>query len=238
MPQSRKWPTGKVWSFAAIFACIVMAGCGSVSPRTVRVTQDADTDIVAGDHIAIILSRYRRKGFETKELEPVEAWLEECIRTELKAVYENLMFLPPDAFRKLLSMESAEREAFKSPKASLRALAEPVTAARLADAKLRYVVLLDASYTTSPAQLDVEGSSGALVITSIWAQDSLIEATILDVKHVRVTGSVRTRLIGEEGAGVGIVVIIPVPVYFTSMTESNNCKALGKELTVFFNYRE
>lgn len=139
------------------------------------------------------------------------------------------MFTSPETLRKLVSMESTGREAFRSPKSLLHALAEPVTAARLADAGLRYVVLLDARVTTGPARLE-----GPV----IWSQHAAIDATILDARHLRVTGSVRTSLIGEEGVGVGFVLeSIPIPYYFTSMTESKNCKELGEELAVFFNYK-
>lgn len=73
MPQSRKWLSDNWWSFAAVLACIAVAGCGHPVYRDKPwVTKDADTDIAAGDRIVIILSRYRRDDFEVKELEPVE----------------------------------------------------------------------------------------------------------------------------------------------------------------------
>ena len=72
MPQSRKGPSGNVWSFPAVLACVVVVGCGHAVYRDKPwLTKDADTDIVAGDHIAIILSRYRRDDLEVKELEIV-----------------------------------------------------------------------------------------------------------------------------------------------------------------------
>lgn len=243
MPMLCKRRTYCLLAFIGIVAFAAVGGCSSDGPRTVRVIRDADTEIIAGERMAVILTRYRQEDVEVTELEPVEATFEECIETQIRAAHGNVDFVPADDFRKLVSRDTRRSEGFKSPESLLRTLAGPGTASRLTKARLRYVLLLDASYATGPSEWWDGGSGGGAVgfiaAGKSWRQDAVMEATILDMKHARVAGSVRTRSVGSEGAGggVGIIVIIPVafPVYFNSMTESGNCRALGKELARFFS---
>ena len=208
----------------AIAAWILVAGCGSTS---VKVERQAETGAFAGEHIVVLLSGYSREGVEVKELGSVEASLEWCIRTEAQRVDDKHAFLLPADFRKLVSADITGADGSKSPDSLLRSLAEPVTATRLAEAQVRYMVLLEATYSTSRAR--VSGGQGA--IGAEWKQYSFLKATILDLKQARIAGSITSYSTGSEGAGLFLI----IPIYFTSMTESRACAALGKELARFIS---
>lgn len=216
--------------FIAFAAWLLVAGCGSTS---VSVDRQAETGAVAGEQIVVLLSRYSRDGVDVQELGSIEASLEWCIRTEAQKVNEIHAFLPPPDFRKLVSPATMDADGSKSPDSLLRSLGEPVTATRLAAAQVRYVVLLQASYSTSQSRWSSSGGKGGGGIAKEWTQYSWIQATILDLKHARIAGWINSNSTGPEGAGVGFAWIIPVPIYFTSMTKSRACAALGKELAQF-----
>ena len=200
-----------------------------------QVTRDAATEIVPGDQMVIVVTRYRHEGTDVSELESVEGTLEPCVRTPMEEAGRNFMFLPPEDFRKAIPKNALGASGSKTPAALLHELAAPAVAAKLAKARVRYVVLLDASYETSPANFGTHASGqGGIAFVNEWQQNAIIQATILDLKHVQVSGTVRTRSVGTEGGGLGLFYIIPVPLYYNTMAESGNCGALGKELDNFF----
>jgi hypothetical protein len=218
--------------FISIAAWILVAGCGSTS---VKVERQADTEAFAGEHIVVLLSRYSREGIEVKDLSSIEASLEWCIRTETQRVNDKQLFLPPADLRKLVSADTMDANGSKSPDSLLRSLGEPVTARHLAEAKVRYLVLLEGSYSTSNSRWSSGASQGGFAIAKEWTQYSSIQATILDLKHARIAGSIVSYSTGKEGGGAGVFIIIPFPIYFTSMPESRACAALGKELARFIS---
>ena len=215
--------------FIAIAASILAAGCATNDPR-IHESRQAGTGILPGEQIVVLLSRYSRDGTEVKDLSSIEASLEWCVRWEAQGK-DDLTFLPPAALRKLVSVETRGDDGSKSPELLLHSLGEPVTATRLAEAKVRYVVLLEGRYSTSQSQWEGSG----LIRGKGWTQDSTIRATILDLKHARIAGSIESYLSGKEGAGMGVVLIIPFPYYYSANTESRACAALGEALVRFIS---
>ncbi|MGH6689172.1 MAG: hypothetical protein ACREF4_00605 [Gammaproteobacteria bacterium] len=210
--------------------CLLAAGCGSTSVTSER---QAETKAVADEHIVVLLSRYIRQGVVEKELESVESGLEACIRAAAQRANETQAFLYPADFRRLISAKPTGTEAPGSPELVLRWLNEPAIAARLAAARVRFVVLLEASYHTSESRWGGGGGGGGFAIGKEWVQNASIQATILDLKHARIAGSINSRSSGPEGGGVGVLIIIPFPIYFTSMAESRACAAIGTALARF-----
>ena len=227
----------RVLHVIAIAAWILVAGCGG--KVSVNVERGADTGILPGEQIVVLLSRYSLEGTDVKDLNSTEAKLEWCIRTETQKVNDRHEFLPPAALRKLVSAEMIGADGSKSPDSLVRLLAEPVTATRLAEARVRYVVLLEGSYSTSKYRLTgFGGSGGGLALGAVgseWTKYSSIQATILDLKHARIAGSINSYSTGNEGGGGGMFLIIPFPFYYTSMPESLACAALSKELAQFIS---
>jgi len=152
--------------FIAIAALILVAGCPTLDHR-IKLTRQTDTGILAGEQIVVLLLRYRLEGNLVKDLGSTEGRFEWCIRTAMQEVKDDLTFLPPAALRKLVSADTtaaltayAVDEGTQSPDSLLGLLAEPVTAARLAEAQVRYVVQLEASYSTSKSTWEFAGSGG------------------------------------------------------------------------------
>jgi len=218
---------------AAVLTVILAAGC-TTTPHSIRVTRDADTDMVPGEKMVIVVTRYRHEGIDASELQSIEQTLEACVRAPMENAVENVMFLPPSDFRKAIPENTLGASGSKSPATVLHVLTAPAIGEKLAETRVRYVVLLDASYETSAAKLGTYPGQGGIFVVNEWQQQATIQATILDLKHGRVSGSVRTRSIGVEGGGMGLIYIIPVPLYVNTMAESGNCSALGKELADFF----
>jgi len=218
--------------FIAIAAWILMAGCGSTS---VKVERQAETRASADDHIVILLSRYRREGVDVNKLGSVEAGLEACVRLAAQRVDDSHAFLYPSEFRALVSTDTMGADGSRSADSLLRALGDPATAARFAIAQVRFVMLLEASYDTSQSKWGGGVSDAGFAVGKDWTQNSSIRATILDLKHARIAGSINAYSTGQEGAGVGVFIIIPFPIYFTSMAESRACAAMGKELARFIS---
>jgi hypothetical protein len=221
----------------AIAAWILMAGCSTTTPWTKEARQ-ADTGILPGEQIVVLLSRYSREGAEVKDLSSIEARLEWCVQWEAQGK-DDLTFLPPAALRKLVSVDTMGADGPKSPELLLRSLGEPVTATRLAEAKVRYLVLVEADYRTADSKWEVQSSGGkgggGLTVGRGWRQTSSFQATILDLKHARIAGSIESSMSGSQGAGVGVILIIPFPYYYSSDTESRVCSALGEALVRFIS---
>ena len=205
-----------------------------MSPDSVRVIRDADTEIVAGERMAIIVWRYRHEGTDVVELDTAERTLEPCIRAQMDDAGRNFTFLPAEDFRKVVPNTILSSAGSKTADSVARDLAAAPLAMPLADARLRYVVLLDGSYSTSPSRWTVTPGEVGVAVAKEWTQESIIQATIVDLKHVRVSGSVRTRATGSEAAGMMVVFIFPLPVYVNTRAKAGNCSAIGKELADFF----
>lgn len=230
MQSPRNPLIGYLLPLAAVLACL--QGC-TVTPDTVSVVRDADTDMFAGERMVVVVTRYRNEGIDAAELKSIEQTLEQCVRIRMQEIRDIFAFLPPDDFREMVPEKALGATGSLSPTARVRELAAPAVAVRLTEARLRYVVLLDASYATSPSEWGVASSQGGIAVGRQWRQDSVIQATILDLKHARIAGSIRVRSVGQEGAGLGLIYIIPFPYYYNTLPESGNCAALGKELAEF-----
>lgn len=215
----------------AIAAWILVAGCGG--NVSVKAERNADTGILPGEQIAVLLLSYSLQGNQVKDISSIEEGFVGCIRTEMQGVKNDLTFLPRAALRKLVSNDTTDAlTAFLayglSPQSRewlLGMLAEPVIATRLAQAKVRYIVLLEASYSSGPSE--VQGSNAGGVVG--WRQYSDLKATILDLRHGRLAGSIESISRGSEGGVLNLV----IPFYFSELAESGACVALGEELGRF-----
>jgi hypothetical protein len=119
----------------------------------------------------------------------------------------------------------------------LRAVERSLDIVKSGEPQVRYVVTLDIRTLHSRTELETAGQ-GVLIfplgtIGGKWTETSHISGQVFDVKNRRVAGTVSSSATGEEGAGVGIYLIIPFPYAYWSNTESRACKALGEELARF-----
>jgi hypothetical protein len=235
-------PMRRLLRFIGFAAWILITGC-STSGQRLEITPEAATGILPGEQIVVLVSRYRLEGKLVEDLGAVEQRFEQCIRWGAWTVNGDLTFLPPAALRKLVPADTfaaltayVTDDGTRSPESPLPLLGEPATAKRLAEERLRYVVLVVANYSTSAS---VKENVAAIPFPPMfayareWTQISDLQATILDLKHARIAGSVTSWLTGNEGAGGGAYFFLPFPVYYTSITESRACATLGKGLARF-----
>ena len=222
----------RLLSFIAFAALILVAGCGG--KVSIQAERQTTTGILPGEQIVVLLSRYLFEGKLVKDISLPEERLEQCIRTETQGVKDDQMFLSPATFRKLVSADTTAAltaymadDGTQSPESLLRLLAEPVTAKRLAEAKVRYVVLIQATYYTG--QASILGEPGTLGVW--WSQNSKLKSTVLDLNHARIAGSIESQSWGSEG----FAVFIAMPMYFASSAELGACAAMGKELARFIS---
>jgi len=67
-----------------------------------------------------------------------------------------------------------------------------------------------------------------------WMRIVSVRATVLDLAHRRVSGSVSAYAKGERAMGVGLVYVVPIPFFFTNIPEAAEaCSRLGRELARF-----
>jgi hypothetical protein len=219
-----------------------VGGCGVPSIR-IDVERQAETGILPGERIGVLLLRYRIEGIQVEHLRPIQERFEQCIRAGMEMVKGDLTFLPTADIRKLVSADTTTALAAyvlddigtHSPESLLPLLAEPATASRLAEKKVRYMVLLLGFYYTSQSKWAFAAASGGVGAGKEWKQYSFIQATVLDLKHARVAGAANSASTGLEAGALGVFIIIPFPIYITSMTESRACTALGKGLAQFIS---
>jgi hypothetical protein len=73
---------------------------------------------------------------------------------------------------------------------------------------------------------------------TLVASDSIravLEATIVNVRNLRISGRLRASSEGQEAAGVGLALIFPFPVGWWSMPESRACGELGAAIARFIS---
>jgi len=100
--------------------------------------------------------------------------------------------------------------------------------------RLRYVIVLDGTHWESGAEPAAGGSGGGGFIGVGWQRVLSLRATVLDLAHRWVAGSISAYASGERGTGVGFVYIIPIPFFFTTMPEAAKvCRGLGRALVRF-----
>lgn len=215
-----------VWLAVGATTSLLAAGCADLKHSQINTSRHAATGIIQGERIVVLLSQYSRDGLQVADVRSKEEAMQQCIGAHMQAASENLALLPAAEFRRLVSPHRVTADASKSATSLLRALEEPVTARRLEEMKVRYLLLLEVSYAVG--ELKASGLGAAR------EQFSTLHATVLDLRHRRIAGSIRSSFTGSEGGGFAVLpsgpIFAVVPVYFTSMTESRACERLSNAL--------
>lgn len=223
---------------AVVFA-FALGGCSSAP--VVREMRDAPTGIEAHEEIALLLATYGQQTGEGRFIKEqtvdgaeFERFFDECLRREMLAQREELRFIPARNLREAAFPDQAVGTLHVSSEKILDQLADGRLAQRGAFSRLRYVIVLDGTHWESGPRPEGAGSGGGAVFGVGWRRVLSLRATVLDLAHRRVSGSISAYARGERGAGVGIVYIIPVPFFFTTMPEAAEvCSRLGGALARF-----
>lgn len=218
----------------AVFA-FALAGCSSAP--VVRELRDAPTGVGAHEEIALLLATYGHQTGQGRFLKDqyvdgaeFERFFDECLRREMLARRESLRFIPARALRQAAFPGQSVGTLHVPGEKILGLLADGRLAQHGALNRLRYVIVLDGTHWESGSR--PEGGSG--VIGVAWQRVLSLRATVLDLAHGRVAGSITAYASGSRGAGVGIVYIFPIPFFFTTMPEAAGvCRGLGRALVRF-----
>jgi hypothetical protein len=96
--------------------------------------------------------------------------------------------------------------------------------------QLRYRVDLEVRITRSPSKWDGNSNGLATVALATWIESITFSGVVFDVKRQSTVGRLRASAYGDKGAGVAFILVIPVPIGFSSRTESNACSEFGRQL--------
>jgi hypothetical protein len=133
--------------------------------------------------------------------------------------------------------ESDQQTIAKCVERGLHEVSPRLALAPKADAPgVRYVVNVEARTSHSSGNWETAGSGGGLAVGKSWTQTSEFSAEVIDVKHGRLAGNVSTSATGQEGGGVMLILILPVPFGYWSSSESKACEALGKGVAQLIGY--
>lgn len=219
---------------AVVFA-FALAGCSSAP--VVREMRDAPTGIGAHEQIAFLLATYGHQTGEGRFLKEqnvdgaeFERFFDDCLRREMLANREGLRFIPAGDVRQAAFPGQAVGTLHVPSEKILGQLADDGPARHSALTRLRYVIVLDGTHWESGPRL--EGGSGVIGVG--WRRVLSLRATVLDLAHRRVSGSISAYASGSRGAGIGFVYIFLIPLFGTTMPEAADvCSGLGRALTRF-----
>lgn len=214
-----------------VAACAVLiAGCASAP--LMREVREAPTGIAKDEELAFFLATYghhtgmgrglREEEFQGPEL---ERFFDDCLRQEMLARHEGLRFVPAHELRAVAFGGEPVAKLHVPSARIFERLAE-----RPPSPRLRYVIVLDGTHWERGAMPE----GGSNVIGVGWRRVLSLRATVLDLAHRRVAGSVSAYASGERAAGVGIIYVIPIPFYYSNMPEVGEvCRGLGGALSRF-----
>jgi hypothetical protein len=225
-----------------VASCVLaVAGCGS-SPL-MRQTRDASAGIGEGEEIATLLVSYGHHsgvGRFNQEVEAdraeVERLFDECLRREMVSARQELRFVAPQALRQAAFPGQAVGEPPIAPETILGRIADAGLGQHAGMARLRYLILLDGTQWDSgaapAASATTSGGGGAMGAT--WYRIVSVRATVIDLAHRRIAGTLSAYAEGERFLGVGVIYIFPFPLFFTTIPEAAEvCRKLGQDLARF-----
>jgi len=217
------------------------AGCAS-KPYTQEIRQ-APAGIGPGERIAIVLSSYEKEGVplgapgrdpeELLELQQRAEELESCVQDAMSSARSAFLFVPAADGRAALFPGRAMHELPLAPAQWLPGQGDDATAERVAAQRLRYVIALKGRWSTTEGKVDVAAGGIGGAVGYEWKRLSNVEATVLDFAHRRVVGELSASSDGAAGWGVGVLVIIPFPIFWASDPQGRACRALGEALARF-----
>lgn len=224
----------------AVICGLALAGCSSAP--VVREMRDTPTGIGEHEELALLLATYGHQTGEGRLLREqtvdgaeFERFFDDCLRREMLANREGLRFVPARDLREAVFPGQAVGTLHVPGKMILSQLADGRLTKHGSLSRLRYVIVLDGTHWESGPTPEASASgAGAGVFGVGWRRVLSLRATVLDLAHQRVAGSISAYAIGERGAGVGIVYIFPIPFFFSNMPEALQvCRDLGRALARF-----
>jgi len=231
-----------------ILTLSLLIGCGAKTEVTLK-PAPASLPIQSNEAIAILLGSYEH--YKLKEADDpslaaekhanLEDRLDHCLARAAASHDPPIRTIPNPVIRDYLA-QIYDLHRFDMETADLlSALKRPDGIGGIERTGLRYLVVADVE-TDRNSRLEpifeAEGGGGGgcciLGVGEMGDRKSRVTLKIIDLRALSEAGGLHIESGGKHGwmAGVGIVIIIPVPYYIPwwAMTETEACDALGKSV--------
>jgi len=240
--------------FAGIAMLALLGGCSShqMGSSTVR---EAPTGIDADETIVIALNSLKQCGNKLQAdcaaSTPSafdESDLEYCVANGVKRRIKDAQLIRASQMRSALALKAGVSDSLRSVEATLAALDDPASSARLRALRIRYVVVIDIQTYDSKTQSEWSGGMDRGVagvgVNRTWWHNATLTATIVDAREVRKAGVITVNATGKAGYAMGVAMILyilPMPLAFPtsfSGSESLACLSLGDEVAAFLTAKD
>jgi len=173
--------------------------------------------------------------------------LEYCVANGVRRRIKNVQVIHASQMRTALALKAGVSDSLRSVEATVAALEDPASSARLRALRVRYVVMVDIqtydSRTESKWDTATDKGGAAIAVTRSWWHNANLTATIVDAREVRKAGVITVNATGKAGyaMGVALIYILPVPLVFPtsfSGSESLACLRLGDDVAAFLTAKD
>lgn len=227
--------------FALCLALIAASLSGCASKPYVNTDRFAATGIESGEAITIILGEYQEckdhvdGGCPASSLtENSEREFALCLSGAMGAAERDLKIIPAETFWLTAFPGIAFQDLPRSSEVLTVLLKDEGFRGRIAPLNLRYAIVLKVSTRESGRKTTFGASQGVWGIGRESIRASSISAEIMDLREARPSGRLSTRVRGQAGFAVPVILIIPLPpVPYSAMTETRACGSLGKAVANF-----
>lgn len=229
--SQRPWLVGGWLPTGILTLAVLGVGCTKARVSDIRA---APTGLAPEDAITVILAP-PRGGEYSPGLESKAAG---CVRNALQQTHSGARMVPQDEFRQVAFAGLSPEELPQDDPSWERLVGDPSFLERVSLFGLRYLIVVSVQESAGSTQFDWEvahsGDAGALVLN--WSRDryASIEATVVDIMHRRVAGSVRASAHGKSASGVVLfMLVLPIPYGKPSFPVGSACWVLGEGVAKF-----
>lgn len=214
---------------------LLLISCATRVP-SVRGEKFLLTSIEAGDKVGVVifdyLLCYERKGencIPNEKVSDAQQFFGTCIAKNISATAENADVIYDDGLQNALFTHREEQD--YSDQALDNFISSPDVTKILKGRNLKYLVLLDISTREKDRRTTFAADEFLWGVGRESTRETVINSRIYDVPNAQLTGHLNTRLSGSRGFVVPVMLIIPLPpVPYSTMTETNTCRAMGRAI--------
>lgn len=186
----------------------------------------APTGIGPDEAVAVMLDRFSDEFSLDKEDE-----FAGCIGTAIRAAYPTLRIVPPHEFRRLALPDLAPEKTPSKPWEEL--FQDPAFQERIPSLGIRYLISVHGHTVQQKAWGDIFCGSGYNWLGCLglvaWDRQSLVTASVLDLKQGRAAGEARVEVSGRPWLSIFFIFPVGLPAF----TETRACSEIGEVVVKF-----
>ncbi len=182
----------------------------------------APIDLASKDAVTVVLDQFSGEFSASKE-----AKFFDCVTEAIHKVHPTVRIITPDDFRHVAFPDVALDEILSADRSWEQMARDPAFRQQIAPLDVHYLITLSGE-TTEDAKLFTARSGAYSAL--IYGQDlgdrrSSLTATVINLKQGSVAGSFHAHAYNIMRTGW---MILPLPLYVPSRTETRVCRELGK----------